>query len=136
MYHLGYLIEKNTIKPDPEKIEVLLNVKELKTAKRSNGFSELRVLLQIHPTVCGPGTTAREVMLSDEFTWGAEQRASFEGLKTTLGDGVLRAFNPADDIELESDASPLPSERYSANEGDQCYTLANTVSCRTQLLSA
>ena len=129
VYHLGYLIEKNTIKPDPEKIEVLLNVKEPKDCKEIQRFlGAVGFYSKFIPQFADLAQPLREVMLSDEFTWGAEQRASFEGLKTTLGDGVLRAFNPADDIELESDASPFAVGAVLSQRGRPVLYISKTLS--------
>ena len=84
--HLGYLIEKNTIKPDPEKIEILLQVEEPRDCKAIQQFiGAAGFYSKFIPQFADIAKPLRDVMLSDEFCWEKKQKKSFQDLKKYQG---------------------------------------------------
>uniref|UniRef100_A0ABD2WPB5 RNA-directed DNA polymerase n=1 Tax=Trichogramma kaykai TaxID=54128 RepID=A0ABD2WPB5_9HYME len=107
--YLGVLVDRDGYRPDPEKIEPIINFPTPKTLKQLRTFlgaaSWYRKFIDNFATIAEPltGLTRKET----KFTWAEEQIEAFEKLKTMIASAPMLARPvPGDDVfTIHTDAS-------------------------------
>lgn len=106
--YLGHIIEKNSVKPSPDKSAAVQKFKEPKTIKQTQSFLGLagyfRKFIEGFSVIAKPLTdlTRKE----NVFKFGEKERAAFETLKRALCEcPVLRIYNEKAETQLFTDAS-------------------------------
>ncbi|CAB0043207.1 unnamed protein product [Trichogramma brassicae] len=107
--YLGVLVDRDGYRPDPEKIDPIINFPTPKTLKQLRTFlgaaSWYRKFIDNFATIAEPltGLTRKET----KFTWAEEQIEAFEKLKTMIASAPMLARPvPGDDVfTIHTDAS-------------------------------
>ena len=108
--YLGYILSCNGIKPDPKKIEAILEAPTPKSVQSLKSFLRLctyynRFVPRFSSILCPLyNLTLKNV----EFHWSAVHKQAFLNIKEALGRAdILDNFNPSATMILEVDASPV-----------------------------
>lgn len=106
--YLGHIIEKNSVKPSPDKTMAVQKFKVPKTVKQTQSFLGLagyfRKFIEGFAVIAKPLTdlTRKEI----PFKFEEKERASFESLKRALCEcPVLKIYNQKAETQLYTDAS-------------------------------
>ena len=108
--YLGYILSCNGIKPDPKKIEAILEAPTPQFVQSLKSFLGLctyynRFVLQFSSILCPLYNLTQKNV---EFHWSAVHEQVFLNIKEALGRAnILDNFNPSATMILEVDASPV-----------------------------
>ena len=105
---LGHIVDKNSIKPDPAKLEAIQNFPQPTNRKKLQSFLGLcnfyRKFIENFAKISRPLYKLTSPKLA--FHWGPDQSQALELLKRKLTEPpVLTHFNPTVECELRADAS-------------------------------
>jgi transposase InsO family protein len=104
--NLGYNIRADEIRPDTEKVKNMREVPVPKEAKELQRFvCAAGYYSKFIPSFSDVVHPLRQLVNSDSFEWKKEHSKAFEALKEALCGGILKSFDPKEDVELSCDAS-------------------------------
>lgn len=105
---LGFLVDKEGIRPDPKKISAVRDFHAPRSLKELRSFlglcSYFRRFIQDFAQISNPLTCL--LRKDTPFSWTPDGESSFQQLKFLLTSGpILRHFDPTAPTELQTDAS-------------------------------
>ena len=108
VHFLGHIVDEHGVRPDPEKIAAIRNVREptcVSDVRRFLGM--LNQMSKFSPNLADTTKPLRDLLnKKNQWIWEEPQRRAFEEIKNALcSSPVLALFNPNRETEISADAS-------------------------------
>jgi transposase InsO family protein len=106
--YLGLVFGQGTVKPNPEKVQVIVNFPEPKNTKELMSFLGVTGFFRgFHPNYARDSVPLTNLLQKEtKFKFGPEQKEAFAKLKSNVtSDPVLRLYDPDAPTQLHTDAS-------------------------------
>ena len=104
----SHIISKNVIKPDPKKVETIVQMKPPEDEKQLTSFlGFVNYLNKFSPQLAALTKPLRDsISTKNDFIWSSPQQRAFEKVKEEIRKStILRYFDPKEPIVLQVDAS-------------------------------
>ena len=108
IHYIGHILNKDGLKPDPEKIKAISPMKKTQNKEELQRFlGMVTYLAKFIPNLSQSAAPLRTLLENDaEWHWSEHQDASFETLKQLVTQApVLKYFDPAKPVKISVDAS-------------------------------
>ena len=103
---LGYQVENNTLRPDPERLLPLKHYQEPKTMKELERFLGMATYYsKFVYNFAEQASTLQEIKNSGVFSWGTQASDCFDEIKKMISESFLALPDFSREMTLETDAS-------------------------------